>query len=63
MVDRLNQSLDATFGTEAYQQFNADNQLTPWEVDGAQVTETYTSNLENYRSVIEQYGIDLGGEQ
>jgi tripartite-type tricarboxylate transporter receptor subunit TctC len=62
VVDRLDQALDATFETEAYQQFNEDNQLTPWEVDGAQVTEEYTSNLENYREVIEQYGIDLGGE-
>jgi tripartite-type tricarboxylate transporter receptor subunit TctC len=63
VVDRLSQALDATFATDAYQQFNADNQLTPWEVDGAQVTEEYTSNLENYRKVIEQYGIDLGGDQ
>ncbi len=63
VVDRLNQALDATFETEAYQQFNEDNQLTPWEVDGAQVTEEYTSKLEDYRTVIEQYGIDLGGEQ
>jgi tripartite-type tricarboxylate transporter receptor subunit TctC len=63
VVDRLSQALDATFATDAYQQFNADNQLTQWEVDGAQVTEEYTSNLENYRKVIEQYGIDLGGDQ
>jgi tripartite-type tricarboxylate transporter receptor subunit TctC len=63
VVDRLSQALDATFATDAYQQFNADNQLTPWEVDGAQVTEEYTSNLENYRKVIDQYGIDLGGDQ
>src|SRR3954469_12788743 len=38
VVDRLSQALDATFATDAYQRFNADNQLTPWEVDGAQVT-------------------------
>ncbi|MGR6964532.1 Bug family tripartite tricarboxylate transporter substrate binding protein [Geodermatophilus sp. URMC 61] len=63
VVDRLNQALDATFATEAYQQFNEDNQLTAWEVDGAQVTEEYTSNLEKYRALIEQYGINLGAEQ
>jgi tripartite-type tricarboxylate transporter receptor subunit TctC len=62
VVDRLNEALDATFETEAYQQFNEDNQLTPWEVDGSQVVEEWTSNLENYRAVIEQHGIDLGGE-
>ena len=63
MVDRLSQALDATFATDAYQQFNADNQLTAWEVDGAQVTEEYTSKLEDYRKVIDQYGIELGGDQ
>ena len=63
VVDRLNKALDATFATDAYQQFNEDNQLTPWEVDGAEVTETYSSSLENYRSVIDEYGIDLGGDE
>jgi tripartite-type tricarboxylate transporter receptor subunit TctC len=62
VVNQLQEAFQATFGTEAYQQFNEDNQLTPWEVDGQQVTEEWTSNLENYRAVIDEYGIDLGGE-
>jgi putative tricarboxylic transport membrane protein len=63
VVDQLQEAFQATFGTEAYQQFNEDNQLTPYEVDGGQVTEEWTSDLEEYRTVIEEYGIDLGGDQ
>jgi len=63
VIDRLNEALDSTFETDAYQQFNEDNQLTPWEVDGSEVTDTYTSKLDDYRAVVEQYGIDLGGDQ
>lgn len=63
VVGQLQEAFQATFGTEAYQQFNEDNQLTPYEVDGSQVTEEWTSNLEEYRTVIEEYGIDLGGDQ
>ena len=35
----------------------------PNEVDGDELREQWTGNLENYRAVVEQYGIDLGGEQ
>ncbi len=60
VVQTLNDAFTAAFGTEAYKTFNEDNQLTPWEVDGDEVTATYTENLEKYRAVIEQYGIELG---
>ena len=29
----------------------------------AQLREQWTTNLEEYRSVVEQYGIDLGGDE
>jgi tripartite-type tricarboxylate transporter receptor subunit TctC len=60
VVQALNDAFQAAFETEEYQQFNEDNQLTPWEVDGDEVTKTYTENLEKYRAVIEEYGIELG---
>jgi tripartite-type tricarboxylate transporter receptor subunit TctC len=60
VLDRLNEAFNAAFDTEEYQQFNEDNQLTPWEVDGDEVTKTYTDNLEKYGVVIEEYGIELG---
>jgi tripartite-type tricarboxylate transporter receptor subunit TctC len=60
VIDRLNEAFNAAFDTEEYQQFNEDNQLTPWEVDGDEVTKTYTDNLDKYGVVIEEYGIELG---
>ena len=63
VIDELKAAFDAAFETEAYQQFNEDNALTPWEVDGDEVTETYTSKLDEYRAVIEEYGIELGEGQ
>jgi tripartite-type tricarboxylate transporter receptor subunit TctC len=62
VIDTLQASFQTAFESEAYQQFNEDNQLTPNEIDGEEVRETWTSNLERYRSVVEQYQIDLGGE-
>ena len=58
VLDRLNEAFHAAFDTEEYQQFNEDNQLTPWEVDD-EVTKTYTDNLDKYAVVIEEYGIEL----
>ncbi|WP_448616880.1 tripartite tricarboxylate transporter substrate binding protein [Modestobacter sp. URMC 112] len=60
VVQTLDDAFTAAFATEAYQAFNEDNQLTPWEVDGDEVTATYTENLDKYRAVIEEYGIQLG---
>jgi tripartite-type tricarboxylate transporter receptor subunit TctC len=60
VVAKLADAFNAAFETETYKQFNEDNQLTPWEVDGDEVTKTYTDNLEKYRAVIDEYGIELG---
>lgn len=62
VMTALVDGFQAAFEEEAYQQFNEDNQLTAWEVDGDEVRETWTSNLEEYTSVVEEFGIDLGGE-
>jgi tripartite-type tricarboxylate transporter receptor subunit TctC len=60
VVRKLEDAFKAAFATDAYKKFNEDNQLTPWEVDGDEVTKTYTDNLEKYRAVIDEYGIELG---
>jgi tripartite-type tricarboxylate transporter receptor subunit TctC len=59
----LRESFQTAFESEAYQSFNEENQLTPNEVDGDELREQWTSNLEDYRSVVEEFGIELGGEQ
>jgi tripartite-type tricarboxylate transporter receptor subunit TctC len=63
VIQTLLDAFRAAFETEEYQQFNKDNQLTPWEVDGDEVTKTYTENLDKYSKVIEEYGIELGEDQ
>jgi tripartite-type tricarboxylate transporter receptor subunit TctC len=60
VIEKLREAFDAAFETEAYKSFNEDNQLTAWEVDGDEVTKTYTDNLDKYRKVIEEAGIKLG---
>ncbi|TQN42713.1 tripartite-type tricarboxylate transporter receptor subunit TctC [Blastococcus colisei] len=63
VLQTLREGFQAAFEDEAYQQFNEDNLLTPNELDGEEIRERWTNNLEEYRSVVEEYGIDLGGEQ
>jgi tripartite-type tricarboxylate transporter receptor subunit TctC len=60
VISTLEDAFTKTFETDAYKKFNEDNQLTPWEVSGDEVTETYTGNLEKYRAVIDEHGIKLG---
>lgn len=62
VMTTLRDGFSAAFEEEAYQQFNEDNQLTAWEVDGDEVRETWTNNLDEYTSVVEEFGIELGGE-
>ncbi|GAA0948061.1 tripartite tricarboxylate transporter substrate binding protein [Pseudonocardia zijingensis] len=63
VLDRLRAAFGAAFGTDAYKQFNADNQLTPNEVDGEELRTQWAGSLEDYRRVTEQYGITLGAGQ
>jgi len=63
VLDTLRTSFEKAFASESYQQFNEDNQLTPNEVDGDELGEQWTSSLEDYRAVVEEYGIDLGGDE
>ncbi|MFD2091008.1 tripartite tricarboxylate transporter substrate binding protein [Blastococcus deserti] len=60
VLDTLRESFQTAFESEAYQQFNEENQLTPHEVDGEELREEWTSNLDKYRAVVEEYDIQLG---
>ncbi|CCG02598.1 tripartite tricarboxylate transporter substrate binding protein [Blastococcus saxobsidens] len=62
VMQTLRDAFQTAFEDEGYQQFNEDNLLTPNELDGDEIQERWTENLDNYRSVVEEYGIDLGGE-
>jgi tripartite-type tricarboxylate transporter receptor subunit TctC len=63
VLDRLQSAFQKAFDSPEYQQFNTDNQLTPNEVSGDEVRQQWTSNLEDYRKVVEQHQIDLGGTE
>jgi tripartite-type tricarboxylate transporter receptor subunit TctC len=61
VLDRLRASFQKAFASDAYKQFNTDNQLTPNEVGGEELRGQWTGSLDDYRRVTEQYGIKLGG--
>ncbi|MGJ9413779.1 Bug family tripartite tricarboxylate transporter substrate binding protein [Aeromicrobium sp. CF4.19] len=63
IIEKLRTSFEAAYETEAYQDFNEQNLLTPTEITGDEVQQTWSEALESYRSLIEEYDIDLGGEQ
>jgi tripartite-type tricarboxylate transporter receptor subunit TctC len=60
VLDKLRASFTKAFGTDAYKQFNEDNQLTPNEVDGTELGDQWTANLDKYRGIVDQYSIKLG---
>jgi putative tricarboxylic transport membrane protein len=62
-IDKLQEAFQAAFETEEYQQFNQERLLTPHEIPGDEVQTEWTENLENYRNLVEQQGINLGEGQ
>ncbi|RBY89117.1 tripartite tricarboxylate transporter substrate binding protein [Blastococcus sp. TBT05-19] len=63
VLEALRSAFEVAFEDEGYQAFNEENALTANQVDGDEIRETWTSNLDEYRSVVEEFGIDLGGDQ
>lgn len=59
---RLVESVEAVQATEAYQEFNTQNILAPWEVSGEEVTEEWNALAEQYKALVEEYDISLSGE-
>ncbi|GIG35549.1 Bug family tripartite tricarboxylate transporter substrate binding protein [Cellulomonas pakistanensis] len=62
VVDRLVEGLQATFETEEYQAFNEQNSLTPMEIPGDEVVTQLEEDKQRYAELVEEYGIDLGGD-
>ena len=60
--ERLVEAVETTQATEAYQEFNQENILAPWEVSGEEVVEEWNALAEQYKALIEEYDISLSGE-
>jgi tripartite-type tricarboxylate transporter receptor subunit TctC len=56
---RLVESVDATLATEAYQDFNEQNLLTPHEISGEEVTEEWNALRDQYAQLVEENNITL----
>lgn len=63
ILDALAESFGKAFETQAYQDFNEKNLLTPAELPGDEIKKNWKEALESYRSLTEEYDIDLGGQQ
>jgi tripartite-type tricarboxylate transporter receptor subunit TctC len=62
VLDALGAALSKAYENEDYQAFNEENVLSPFEVSGDEVNQEWTENLERYTAVVEEYGIQLGGD-
>ncbi len=62
VIETLREGLEEVFASEDYQQFNEEHFLTPAELDGEEVEEQWTEYAELYAELVEENGIDLGGD-
>ncbi|ADH67920.1 ABC transporter substrate-binding protein [Nocardiopsis dassonvillei] len=60
VVERLRTAFTEVFASDAYQEFNENNLLTPHELEPAELTEEWSSFAQEYASMVEEYGIDMG---
>lgn len=60
VLNSLQEAFQTAFESEEYQAFNTERLLTPNEVDGEELLNQWNANLEKYRSLVEQHGINLG---
>jgi len=56
---RLKTAFENTFKTDAYQQFNEQNLLTPREISGEEVVTEWTELANKYKELTEKYGVSL----
>ncbi|MFC5730623.1 MULTISPECIES: Bug family tripartite tricarboxylate transporter substrate binding protein [Nocardioides] len=54
------EGMKATFETEEYQKFNAQNSLTPMELSGDEMLAQLEEDKQRYADLVEEYGIELG---
>lgn len=57
--DKLKTAFENTFKTEAYQDFNEQNLLTPREISGEEVATEWNELAAKYKELTEKYGISL----
>ncbi|MFP5071650.1 Bug family tripartite tricarboxylate transporter substrate binding protein [Pseudonocardia nantongensis] len=61
VLGELRTAFDTAFATPEYKEFNTQRLLTPNEVSGEELRTQWSSALENYRALVQKFGIDLGG--
>ena len=61
--DKLLAAFQESFKTEAYQEFNKKNLLTPKEISGEEVTTQWKDYAAKYKELVEKHGINLGGNK
>lgn len=54
--------IDATIGTDTYQEFNEKNMFTPTGISGEEVVATWNDLAARYRELTEEHGISLADE-
>lgn len=59
--DKLLAAFQDAFKTEAYQEFNKKNMLTPKEISGEEVVTEWKDYAAKYKELVEKYDINLGG--
>lgn len=59
--DKLLAAFKETFKSEAYQEFNKKNMLTPKEISGEEVVTQWKEYAAKYKSLVEKYDISLSG--
>jgi putative tricarboxylic transport membrane protein len=62
VLDRLRQAFSTAFQAPEYKDFNAQRLLAPYEVDGSQVVSEWTAARDEYKALIDQYGIKFGDQ-
>lgn len=60
--DRIAEGMRATFETQGYQDFNAQNSLTPMELSGDEVLAQLKEDQKRYADLVAQYDINLRNE-
>jgi tripartite-type tricarboxylate transporter receptor subunit TctC len=59
--DKLFAAFQETFKTEAYQEFNKKNMLTPKEISGEEVVTEWKGYAAKYKELVDKYDISLSG--
>lgn len=61
--DKLLAAFQEAFKSEAYQEFNKKNMLTPKEISGEEVVTEWKEYAAKYRELVEKYDISLSGNK